>query len=53
MHLQIVIMKWYTLVLTFKVHNLYDNKNMITSTQITKTEIVAFIAVLLFKLLSR
>ena len=29
---------------------LYDNKYMITSTQITNTEIFAFISVLLFKL---
>ena len=29
--------------------NLYDNKYMIASTQITNTEIFAFIAVLVFK----
>ena len=33
--------------------NLYNNKYMITSTQITNTEIFAFIAVLVFKLMSR
>ena len=32
---------------------LYDNEYKITSTQITNTEIFAFIAVLVFKLLSR
>ena len=32
---------------------LYNNKYMIASTQITNTEISAFIAVLVFKLLSR
>ena len=32
---------------------LYDNKYMITSTQITNTEIFAFIVVLVFKLLCR
>ena len=32
---------------------LYNNKYMIASTQITNTEIFAFIAVLVFKLLSR
>ena len=32
---------------------LYNNKYMIASTQITSTEILAFIAVLVFKLLSR
>ena len=32
---------------------LYNNKYMITSTQITNTEIFAFIAVLVFQLLSR
>ena len=32
---------------------LYKNKNLIASTQTTKTEIFAFIAVLGFKLLSR
>ena len=32
---------------------LYNDKNMITSTQITNTEIFAFTAVLIFKLLSR
>ena len=32
---------------------LYNDKNMITSTQITNTEIFAFIAVPVFKLLSR
>ena len=31
---------------------LYNNKYMITSTQITSTDIFAFIAVLVFKLLS-
>ena len=38
-----------------KVHSckLYNNKYMIASTQITNTEIFAFIAVLGFKLLSR
>ena len=32
---------------------LYNNKNIITSTQITITEIFAFKAVLVFKLLKR
>ena len=32
---------------------LYNNKYMIASTQITNTEIFAFIAVLVFKLFSR
>ena len=32
---------------------IYNNKYMIASTQITNTEIFAFIAVLVFKLLSR
>ena len=32
---------------------LYNNKYMIASTQITNTEIFAFVAVLVFKLLSR
>ena len=32
---------------------LYNNKYMISSTQITNTEIFAFIAALVFKLLSR
>ena len=32
---------------------LYNNKYMISSTQITNTEIFAFITVLVFKLLSR
>ena len=32
---------------------LYNNKYMIASTQITDTEIFAFIAVLVFKLMSR
>ena len=34
-------------------YKLYNNKYMIASTQITNTEIFAFIAVLVFKLLSR
>ena len=40
---------------TFKVQSckLYNNKYMIASTQISNTEISAFIAVLVFKLLSR
>ena len=33
--------------------NLFDDKYMITSAQLTKTEIFAFITVLVFKLLSR
>ena len=37
-------------VLSYK---LYDGKYMIASTQITNTEILAFIAALVFKLLSR
>ena len=41
------------LVLKVQSCNLYNNKYMITSTQITNTEIFAFIAVLVFKLLSR
>ena len=32
---------------------LYNNKHMIASTQLTNTEIFAFISVLVFKLLSR
>ena len=32
---------------------IYNNKYIIASTQITNTEILAFIAVLIFKLLSR
>ena len=41
--------------LNFKVqlHKLYNNRCMITSTQITNTDIFALIAVLVFKLLSR
>ena len=41
--------------LNFKVQlcKLYNNKCMITSTQITNTDIFALIAVLVFKLLSR
>ena len=40
---------------TLKVQwcKLYDNKYMIASTQIANTEIFAYIAVLVFKLLSR
>ena len=34
-------------------YKLYNNKYMVTSTQITNTEIFAFIAILIFKLLSR
>ena len=34
-------------------YKLYNNKYMVTSTQITNTEILAFIAILIFKLLSR
>ena len=39
---------------TLKVQScrLYNNQYIITSTQITNTEIVAFIALLVFKLLS-
>ena len=36
-----------------KRYNLYNNKYMIDSTQITNTEIFAIIAVLVFNLLSR
>ena len=49
----------YTLHLTaqnkLKVQSckLYNNKCMIASTQITNTEIFAFISVLVFKILSR
>ena len=32
---------------------IYNNKYMITSTQITNTEVFAFVAVLIFKLMSR
>ena len=44
-----------TLLGTLKVQSckLYNNKYMIVSPQITNTEIFAFIAVLVFKLLSR
>ena len=41
--------RWFLKVQSCK---LYDNKYMITSTQITNTEIFTFIAVLVFKLLS-
>ena len=40
-------------VLKVQSCKLYNNKYMIASTQITNTEIFAFIAVLVFKLLSR
>ena len=41
------------LICRFPKNKLYDNKHMITLTQITSTEIFSFIAVLVFKLLSR
>ena len=43
-----------TISKTLKVHSckLYNNEYMTTSTKITNTEIFAFIAVLVFKLLS-
>ena len=40
------------LILRIQSCKLYNNKNMIASTQITNTEILAFIAVLAFKLFS-
>ena len=47
--------KFQTSIYILKVQlcKLYNNKYMIFSTQITNTEIFAFIAVLLFKLLTR
>ena len=41
-----------TVALKVQSCKLYDNKYMIATTQITKAEIFAFIAVLVFKLLS-
>ena len=40
-------------ILKFQLWKLYNNKYMIASTQITRTEISAFMAVLVFKLLDR
>ena len=49
--------KWYSVDinvnLTVQSCKLYNNKYMVASTQITKTEIFALIAALVFKLLSR
>ena len=42
-----------TNVLKEQLCKLYDSKYIISSTQITNTEILAFIAVLVFKLFSR
>ena len=42
-----------TLVLKVQSCELYNNKYMIASTQITNTEIFAFLSVLVFKILSR
>ena len=59
-HIKYIIMKNtkemfpnVTRVLKVQSCRLYSNKFMIASTQITKTEIFAFIAVLVFKLMSR
>ena len=45
----------FVFIVNLKVQSckLYNSKYMIASTQITNTEIFAFIAVLVFKLLSR
>ena len=40
-------------ILKVQSYKLHNNKNVIASTQITNTEIFAFIAVPVFKLLSR
>ena len=45
--------KGQRIVLKVQSCKLYNNKYMIASTQITNTEIFTFIAVLVFKLLSR
>ena len=46
-------MKGVPIYLKLQSWKLYNNKYMIASTQITNTEIFAFVAVLVFKLLSR
>ena len=49
----IIVIKITESALKVQSYKLYDNKYMIASTQITNTEIFTFIAVLVFKLLSR
>ena len=49
----IVLSFWQMQNLKVQSCKLYNSKYMIASTQITNTEIFAFIAVLVFKLLSR
>ena len=39
-------------ILKVQLHKLYNNKYVIASTQMTNTEIFAFIAVVVFKLMS-
>ena len=43
----------YNMILKVQSCKLYNNKHMIASTQITKTEIFAFTPVLVYKLMSR
>ena len=49
----LIVLYLHEMVLKVQSCKLYDKKCMIASTQITNTELFAFIAVLVFKLLSR
>ena len=52
MRLDSIYLIYFHFILRMQSCKLYNRKYMITSTQITNTEIFAFIAVLVFKLLS-